>query len=146
MPPAQGVLPPIVVVPLASLAVLVIAAHLTALHGDRSVPLSRKRLRTANGVVMLVTAVVLVYAFAWAPPSDAARFALAWAASVMLLTAVLALSALDIINNLRLARLHRRRMQRTACDLGAQLSEFLRNAREDAARRRNAESDQPPRP
>ena len=124
--PNQGVLPPIVVLPLAVLTVLLIAAHLAALQADQSVPLSRRRIRTANGVVMLVTTLTLAYAFAYASATDPARFTLAWGASIMLLTIVLALSSIDVLNNLRLTRLQRRRVRRAASALHTQLATILK--------------------
>ncbi|HZW08352.1 MAG TPA: hypothetical protein VFF69_00475 [Phycisphaerales bacterium] len=113
----QGVLPPAVVLPLACLAVLVIAAHLAALGGATAMPLSRRRIRTASGVVMLITSAVLAYSFAYAPVSDPRRFTMAWSASVMLLAVVLGLGGLDAINNVRLARLQGGRLRRAAGSL-----------------------------
>ncbi len=124
--PNQGVLSPIAVLPVAILAVLVIAAHLAALHADHTVALSRKRIRTANGVVMLITSIVLAYAFAFAPVADPARFAIAWGAAIMLLTVVLALSSIDALNNVRLSRLQRRRVKKAANALHVQLASLLR--------------------
>lgn len=123
--PNQGVLPPIAVLPVAILAVLVVAAHLAALHADHTVALSRKRIRTANGVVMLVASVALAYAFAFAPVNNPARFTIAWGAAIMLLTVVLALSSLDALNNVRLARLQRRRVRTAADALQEQLAALL---------------------
>lgn len=124
--PTQGILPPIVVIPLAALTVLVIAAHLAALQADNAIPVSRKRIRTANGVVMLITTVVLAYAFAYTSTHNPARFTLTWGAAVMLLTVILALSSIDVLNNLRLTRLQRRRVKKAANDLHAQLATILK--------------------
>ncbi len=125
--PNQGVLPPLAVLPVAILAVLVIAAHLAALHADHTVAISRKRIRTANGVVMLIASIVLAYAFAYAPVADPARFAIAWGAAIMLLAVVLALSSIDAINNVRLSRLQRRRVRKAANALQEQLASLLRS-------------------
>jgi hypothetical protein len=139
----QGVLPPIVVLPLACVAVLVIAAHLAALAGARDMPLSRRRIRTASGVVMLITSVVLAYAFAYAPVSDPRRFTVAWSASVMLLGAVLGLGGLDAINNVRLARLQAGRIRRAAGALDRQIAETI--ARSVRAGKAGSGSDDQPR-
>jgi hypothetical protein len=128
--PASGLLPPIVVLPLAVLAVLVITGHLVALQGDAEAPLSRKRIRTANGVLMLVTTVVLAYAFAYTSSGSPGAFALAWGASVLLLSAVLVLSGVDVLNNVRLTRIQRRRLRRSSNDLQSQLAELVGRARE----------------
>lgn len=131
---ASGVLPPVVVLPLATVAVLVIAAHLSAMSMARGMPLSRRRIRTASGAVMLVTTLVLAYAFAYAPVSDPRRFTIAWSASVMLLAVVLGLGALDAANNVRLARVQKRRLRRAARELEGQLGGALRGARKTAER------------
>lgn len=123
-----GVLPPIVVLPVAAFAVLVVTAQLVTMHAAEDVPLSRRRIRTASGVMMLVTSLVLAYAFAFVRPEDPARFTAAWAAAVMLLTAVLFLGGLDALNNVRLARLQRRRFRRGASRLHEQLAEALAEA------------------
>ena len=123
-----GVLPPVVVLPVAALAVLVVTAQLAAMHAEREVPLSRRRIRTAGGIVMLATSLVLAYAFAFVRPEDPARFTTAWAAAVMLLTAVLVLGGLDALNNVRLARLQRRRFRRGAAKLHEQLADALAKA------------------
>lgn len=142
--PNQGVLPPIVVLPLAILTVLVIAAHLAALQADRSVPLSRRRIRTANGVVMLVTTLTLAYAFAYASTADPARFALTWGAAIMLLTIVLALSSIDVLNNFRLTRLQRRRVKRAAVNLHSQLASILQGQNRTGPRLvRSPDDDEP---
>lgn len=136
----QGVLPPIVVLPFAALAVLVVTAHLVAMHGAPDVPLSRRRIRTAAGTVMLVTALVLAYAFAYVRPDDPARFTTVWTAAIMLLGAVLCLAGLDALNNVRLARLQRRRIRRSAGRLHEQFAQAL----DEAARTRVTDNDQPP--
>lgn len=135
-----GVLPPVVVLPLACVAVLVIAAHLTAMTGDREMPLSRRRIRTASGVVMLITSVVLAYAFAYAPVSDPRRFTVAWSVAVMLLATVLGLGGLDAINNVRLARRRARRVRRAAGVLERQIA---RTIAEQAGKAGTASDDGP---
>ena len=129
---AQGILPPVVVLPVAALAVLVVAGHLTALRAAPGIPLSRRRLRTASGVVMLVTTVVLAYAFSFVRSDDPGRFTVAWSAAIMLLVVVLGLAGLDALNNVRLARILRRRIRRDAGQLHAQLAAAIALARQTA--------------
>jgi 4-amino-4-deoxy-L-arabinose transferase-like glycosyltransferase len=124
----QGVLPSVVVVPMAGLAVLVVTAHLVAMHSADDVPVSRRRIRTVAGIVMLFTSVLLAYAFSYVRPDDPARFTTVWTAAIMLLTAVLALGGLDAVNNVRLARLQRRRVRRSAGCLHEQLTQALTDA------------------
>lgn len=144
--PYQGVLPPIVVLPIAILAVLVITAHLAALHADHTIALSRKRIRTANGVVMLITSMVLAYAFAYTSTHNPAQFTIAWGAAIMLLTLVLALSTIDVLNNLRLSRLQRRRVKKAANNLHTELARLLREGQPSSPRLvRSPPDDQSPR-
>jgi hypothetical protein len=138
----HGVLPPVVVLPLALLAGLVIVAHLAALHAAPDVPVSRRRLRTAAGIVMLTTTLVLAYAFAFVGTGDPARFATVWTAAILLLLVVLTLAGLDALNNVRLARIHRRRIRREAGGLHARIAEALTRA----ARETPADHDRPAHP
>ncbi len=124
----QGVLPPVVVLPVVALCVLVVTAHLIAMHAAEGVPLSRRRIRTAGGGVMLVTSLVLAYAFSFVRPDDPVRFTAAWTGAIMMLTMVLFLGGLDALNNVRLARLQRRRLRRGAGALHEQLAKALAEA------------------
>lgn len=144
----QGVLPPIVVLPVAALAVLVVSAHLLTMHAATDVPLSRRRIRMAGGGVMLATTLALAYAFSYARPDDPVRFTAVWTGAIMMLVMVLFLGGLDALNNVRLARLQRRRFRRGAGRLHEQLVRAL-----DEATRKNAtdpatdlipDHDQPP--
>lgn len=139
------VLPPAVVLPVSAFAIIVIAAHLVVLHGAARVPLSRVRIRTANGVVMIITVMSLAYAFGMAPVGDIRAFTLAWATAVMLVTLVLALGALDVANNLRLVRTKRQRIRRDAADLHVQLAQMLGRARGSPGTETNDASPPTPR-
>lgn len=137
-----GVLPPLVVLPLACIAVLVVSAHLAAMAADREMPLSRRRIRTATGIVMLATILVLAYSFAYAPVGNPRRFTIAWSMSVMLLAVVLGLGGLDAINNVRLARLTRRRIGKAGRELERQIARAIAEHR-SAGHRGAGRDDQP---
>ena len=111
------VLPPIVVIPMAGLTILIILAHLVALRASPEMPLSRKRIRSSSAVVMLITTIVLAYAFGFARIDDPRQFTLSWFSAVMLLMMVLLLATLDAANNIRLARIHKERIRKAARDL-----------------------------
>jgi cytochrome bd-type quinol oxidase subunit 2 len=102
-PAAQPLLPLWFVVPLATVAMLVVAGHAIAM-ARAEMPQSRRRIRTANAAVALVLIPVLVIAFGWSSTARPALWALSWAASVWLLAMTVMLAALDSLNSLRLHR------------------------------------------
>ncbi|MEI7657203.1 MAG: hypothetical protein WCK33_03985 [Phycisphaerae bacterium] len=90
------------VVPMAATAFLVVAAHLLAcLHAD--MPPSRRRIRLANGTLILLTLPVLAYALCFVSPSEGRPFIIAWTVLAGSTSLVMALAWIDVINNLRLA-------------------------------------------
>ncbi len=95
------------VAPMAATAFLVVAAHLLAcLHAE--MPPSRRRIRLANGTLMLLTLPVLTYALCFVAPSDGRPFIIAWTMLAGSTTLVMGLAWLDVANNLRLAARERR--------------------------------------
>jgi hypothetical protein len=104
---AQAIAPAWFVLPLSALALLVVAGHWVAL-GRADMPMTRKRLRSANGLVMLFSIPVLAYSFGIADTAQPRRFVLAWMLSAGLLVIVLALAGLDLLYTLRLALAERR--------------------------------------
>ncbi len=120
------VLPPMVVVPMAGLTILIILAHMVVLRSTPEMPLSRKRIRSAGAVVMLITTIVLAHAFGFARFDDPRTFTLSWFAAVMLLMMVLLLAGLDAANNIRLARLHKQRIRKAARELHHAIIEVQR--------------------
>ena len=125
----MSVLPPSVVVPMAVLTALVIVAHMIVLRCAPDMPLSRKRIRNASAVLMLITTVVLAHAFGFARFDDPRRFTLSWLAAVVLLVMVLVLAGLDALNNIRLARLQKRRIRNTAREIHHALVQVAANAK-----------------
>lgn len=101
---ASTILPGWVVLPVASITMLVVAAHVLATHaGD--LPSRRRRLRTANGVLMMFVTALLAYALGVAgvvtepkaEPEEARRFMLVWLSIVGLLGVVVTLAGADAI-------------------------------------------------
>lgn len=128
------VAPAWLVLPMAVSAVLIVLVHLSALH-DRAhnthIPLSRRRLRTAGGVVTLITIPVLAYAFGIATPVDAKGFTMSWAASVGLLGMIVIVAGLDALNSIRLHRHTADRTERKRDELLAQLHAALHSTSRD---------------
>lgn len=97
-------LPGWLVLPVAALTLLVVAAHVLAVQaGD--MPLRRKRLRIANGLLMMFVTALLAYALGMAgviqepiaQPGEARRFVLVWMAIIGLVGIVVALAGADAI-------------------------------------------------
>lgn len=101
------------VVPLCALAMLATAAHVLAIQ-RASMPASRRRIRTVTGLVMLTAAPLLGVALCGVDMSDRRRFLLLWTAVMGLLVMAIALACLDVVNNLRLAVIEKRQIEREA--------------------------------
>lgn len=98
---AGPILTPWLVIPIISVAMLLVAGHTLAIQRVE-MPASRRRIRTANGLIMLVALPMLAYALCIAGPHDKRLFVLAWTAVMGLVGMVIVLALLDIANNLRL--------------------------------------------
>jgi hypothetical protein len=105
---AAAIAPWWAVLPTAVVAMLVVAGHVMLLPGA-AMPASRRRIRAANGLLMLVTLPLAAYAVGAADPDvDPRRFVLAWMLTAGLLVIILGLAMLDILNTLRLRSRERR--------------------------------------
>lgn len=109
---AAGVAPVWAVVPMAIAAIIAVCAHLAVVGADPTIPRSRRRLRTACGVVMLAASVELAYASAFVSPANPRAFAFAWVVATALLLCVVGLALVDMLNSFRLAGVGRRRLSR----------------------------------
>lgn len=113
--------------PLAMITLVVVAAHLLAMRGA-AMPESRRRIRTANGWLILVATPVLAIAFSVVSPDHPRRFALVWAVAIAMLGLIIVMAFVDMANNLRLAHLQRRQFGRS---MGHELRQHLTAARKD---------------
>ncbi|MBL8991664.1 MAG: hypothetical protein JNJ48_08820 [Phycisphaerae bacterium] len=104
---------PWVAVPVVSVAMLLVAAHVLAIQRV-PMPSSRRRIRTANGLLMLVALPLLAYAVSVVPPADKRPFVLAWMSVMILVSMVLGLALVDIANNIRLFARARAELDRMA--------------------------------
>ena len=127
----NGLVPIWVSAPMAMLTLVAVAAHLIAMRGA-PMPESRRRIRTANGWLILITVPVLAIAFSVVSPQQPRRFALVWAVAILLLALVVLMAFLDMGNNLRLARHNRQQLRRS---MGRHLRSSL------APRRENGEGE-----
>ncbi|MDX2147863.1 MAG: hypothetical protein SFZ23_10105 [Planctomycetota bacterium] len=109
---ASGPLLPVwIMIVLGGVTLLVLAAHLTAM-ARADMPPSRKRIRTANGLLMMFLTPVIAYAFSVASPGEPRQFVSAFAVVIGGLGLVVILAVLDGFNNVRLYRVQRRQTGR----------------------------------
>jgi uncharacterized BrkB/YihY/UPF0761 family membrane protein len=108
----NGLAPIWITGPMAMLMLVAVAAHLLAMR-TADMPESRRRIRTANGWLILITVPVLAIAFSMVSPRQPRQFTLIWTVAVAMVGMVIAMAVLDVANNLRLARIQRRRFGRS---------------------------------
>ncbi len=101
------VLPFWIVAPPTVVLMLFLANHVTALQ-QTTVSL-RRRIRTANGVAMMLTTALLAHALAIVSPSDVRTFVLVWMMIVGLLGLIILLALLDALTTYFLLRARTRR-------------------------------------
>jgi hypothetical protein len=93
------------------LALLVIAIHILALANADMHP-SRRRIRTANGFLMMLGVASLSYAIGVASPAHPREFALAWTIVMALMAMIVGVACIDALNSLRLHAIERRGVRR----------------------------------
>lgn len=93
------------VLPLAMIALLVVAAHLLVLreHAIGKMPESRRQIRMITGWVMMFTIPLTAYGFGIVSPAQQQEFVLAWTCIVGLLGGIVLLACVDAFNSVRLA-------------------------------------------
>ncbi len=97
------------------LGVILLAWHLSSLT-RAPMPPSRRRIRVANGYLMLFSVPLLVYGVGFATPSDPRTWVLVWIANTGLVCIVLVLALVDMANT---SRLHRARQRELRDAIGA---------------------------
>jgi len=125
-------LPAWLVMPVAAFAMIVVAAHIEVTSAVTE-PRSRRRIRLANGWVMLITVPLLASGFSLLNPDSAPRaFALVWTVCVGFVFVSLCLAGMDILNTLRLAARARRRLRQTLSNLTREIEFIAREGRAGA--------------
>ncbi len=128
---ASSIAPWWFVLPVAAVTLLVVAGHWIALARS-DMPAGRRRLRTANGLVMMMSVPVLAYGFGGVDTADHRRFVLAWMAASGLIVIVIALAGLDLLATFVFARkAHKKLMDEFAIEK-ARFANEVRLAREEA--------------
>lgn len=98
------------VVPLAAGIVVLIWMHLSRMSRSE-MPESRRRIRSANGLLLLLLPPLMTYALTMVSPQHPLEFVLAWAAVAALLALVVMMAVVDAMNTLRLARRARQELR-----------------------------------
>ena len=104
------ILPAWLVVPTSLLLLMAVAVHMHAMRTS-SMPDSRRRIRTANGWLIMLTVPLATYAFCMLRTDNPRTFVLVWAAVVGLVGLVVMVAMVDMLNNVRLASLARKRLR-----------------------------------
>ncbi len=102
-----------IVLPLAMLALLVVAAHLIVLreHAIGKMPESRRQIRMVTGWVVMFTIPLVAYGFGIVSPRNEQDFLLAWTCIVGLLAGIVLMACIDAINSIRIARSQSRELR-----------------------------------
>lgn len=108
--PAQPLAPGWLIVPVALIALVVVAGHWWALARADMPPL-RKRLRSANGLLMMLVIPMLAFGFGVATPAQGRVFVLAWLLTTGMLLLVLLVACVDLLLVWNEARVERRRIR-----------------------------------
>lgn len=118
---------------------VVVAGHVLAIHrvrgGSSGMPESRRRLRLANGGLMLVAIPVIAFAFGYATPAEPKLFMSLWLVAMWLLGLIVVLAGVDAMVTARIAKRER-----------AQLRKSIRSLREEALRAQAERSQRTDRP
>ncbi|MEM8757107.1 MAG: hypothetical protein AAGF47_04910 [Planctomycetota bacterium] len=127
-------LPLWLLVPPAAILMIVLAASILAMR-DADMDGTRRRIRTAASLIMMLLQPLIVYLFGIGSANNPRPFVFAWAMVVGLLGILVVLAMLDVFNNTRLSRENRKLLR-----------EELRKIRVDAVEAATARQkpDHPP--
>lgn len=99
------------ILPLALLSLVVVGIHVTkVLRSD--MPASRRRIRIANGLIMMFTIPLFAFALSLADPASQQKlFAMSWMLTFALITIIFGIACFDIVNNIRIYYIERSRIR-----------------------------------
>lgn len=103
-------LPSWVVLPVAVVLLLVVAVHLLVVL-NAPMPASRRRIRLANGWIMLLLVPLGAAAFGVVTPSDPRSFVFVWTLVIFMLLMLIVLATIDIVNTGIMYRRERRSLR-----------------------------------
>ena len=128
----SALLSPWIGAPLGVVMMLIVAAHLWWLAGSGP-PASRRRIRQANGALMLMLVPLLTAGFSLLDHRTSPReWGLVWIAAMTLLVGILMFALLDTLNTIRLRRRVRAALARRLAALRAEVRAAARERRDGA--------------
>ncbi|MEC9372446.1 MAG: hypothetical protein VYC34_01320 [Planctomycetota bacterium] len=121
-----AILSPWFVLPLGGALMLCVAAHISATI-ENAAPPSRRRIRLANGWIMLIAIPLIAAGFGVIDPDAQPRaFVLIWFAAIGFLFISVLLAMVDVVNTLVIARRTRGRVLGAADELKRELERMQR--------------------
>lgn len=112
---AETLMPAWFVLPVATVVLLVLTAHLLAVNAS-DMEARRRRIRTANNILMMLTTPLIAYGFGILDTGDGRRFVLVWTIVPLLLLLIVVLALADMLNTLVLHQRNRRSIRRGLAD------------------------------
>lgn len=122
------ILPAVLILPLAGMALLVTSAHLVWMQRI-PMPHTRRRIRTVTGVLSLFTITLTAIGFGILDPADARAFLLVWLTVIGLLGILVLLAAIDMANNVRLHAAERKHIREQLARLQVELKTLAHQRR-----------------
>ena len=101
-----------IAMPFGAVVLLLLARYLLGL-GAAEMDERRRRVRTANTILMMLVTPRVAYGVGVAPPARARASVCVWVLICSLLFMVILLAVLDMLNSLRLHRVHMRNLRRS---------------------------------
>jgi hypothetical protein len=112
MPNSTAILPAWLVLPIAVLALIVLAGHLLGLIAAADMDPQRRRIRTTNTVLMMLAVPLVAYGFGIATPAQARTYVYVWVLVSALLFLVVLVAMLDMLHSWRLHRIQLREIRK----------------------------------
>lgn len=135
--PHSGTLSASVVLPIA-MPIMILAGVYTLLIQRRPMPASRRRIRTATGVLLICTVGLMAFNLVNVSAAQHRTFLILWTVLIAMVALLLLLAALDMLNTLRLYVGHRSQLAEASA---ANLILELRKAQREAAKARESSAN-----
>jgi hypothetical protein len=114
-PLASAMVSPWIVLPIAAIAILLLALQAVWTQRD-SMPVVRRQIRTAGATLHLFTVVALAIGLGIIDPADRRMFVMIWLIIMMLVGLSVVIALLDVLQSLREARAEQAALKRELAD------------------------------
>jgi len=112
MPEADPIIPPWLALLAGSVTLVLLAGHLLALSGATDMDPRRRRIRSANAVLMMLLVPFIAYGFGIATPSKARPFVYVWVVTAALLFMIILVAMIDVLHSWQVHRAQLREIRR----------------------------------